>query len=85
MTLTELRTKYATGTHGLRDAVIANSPGRQTIQIEMDEHRAPMGDFLRDYVLHLQKPWWRRWWDWSIVEKHMRDQLNAQCVEWWDR
>jgi hypothetical protein len=50
------------------------------------ETRAPLGDFLREYILHLSLPWWRRigWTaEWKSVELSMRKFLNDHSEVVW--
>ena len=46
------------------------------------EYSAPLGDFLREYIKHLNTPWWGRGVDWKYVEQKMRDQLNNVRFHW---
>lgn len=53
---------------------------------QLEEHHAPLGDLLRDYMRHLAIPWWKRLiWnaEWEIVEKLMRGALNDHATVVW--
>jgi hypothetical protein len=43
---------------------------------------APLGDFIKEYMDHVNTPWWRRKYDWEIVENRMREYLNQASVTW---
>ena len=42
---------------------------------------APLGDFMKEYIVHLKIPWWRRHRDWGLVEGAFRAALNVMQVE----
>lgn len=48
-------------------------------------HSAGFGDFIKDYIKHLNLPIWRRDFDWSLVEQIMRKALNQCQVQWHHR
>jgi len=76
MTITEWETRWATGAIEDVPAVLVNVEGKPRITIKMERHEAPAGDFIREYVRHLQAPWWRRGPFWKLIEKWMREKLN---------
>lgn len=43
---------------------------------------AKMGDFIKDYIKHLNAPWWKRGFDWGIIEENMRTIMNEIEFEW---
>ncbi len=79
MTLDELHTKWFKGPCEV-NCEIANAIGRPIIKRPGKEHVAPLGDFLTDYIEHLNLPWWKRKWDWRIVKGTMRDSLNVLSI-----
>lgn len=76
MTLHELYTNWFVKkciTNGKTIDALGNT---HTIPMDDAEHNAPLGDFLKCYIDHLTIPWWRKAWDWKMVEKLMRLHLN---------
>lgn len=67
------------------DAVIANRPDLPKFKVDSWEHSAPLGDFLKDYMDHCAISWWKKGWDWKIVEYTMRDALNIMHLKFYGR
>lgn len=84
MTLEELLLKWRVRDCEV-DAVIANRPDIPKFKMPSWEHSAPLGDFLRDYMDHRAIPWWKKGWDWKIVESTMRDALNIMHLKFYGR
>jgi hypothetical protein len=75
MTLEELYTKWRIGSCEV-DAIIANHPNKIVVKMPSFDHSAPLGDFIKDYIDHCSISWWRKAWDWKLVELGMRKILN---------
>jgi hypothetical protein len=85
MTLHELYNKWFTKeciTNGKTVDALGNT---HTIPMDSAEHNAPLGDFLKSYIDHISIPWWRKSWDWKVVERMMRDHLNTFTVRFYGR
>ena len=83
MTLKEWETKWATGIVEDVPGKLANVRGNPMIEVQMERHVAPIGEFIHAYINHLNAPWWRRGPSWKLVEKWMREKLdNMGTLRW---
>ncbi len=57
-----------------------DEPKESTMKARL--HSAKLGDFIKDYIEHLNIPRWRRMFDWDIVEEQMRKHLNQTVIQW---
>lgn len=84
MTLEELLLKWRVGPCEV-DAKTYYYGQVTTIKMPSWEHSAPLGDFLKDYMDHRAISWWKKGWDWKIVESTMRNTLNQIHIKFYGR
>ena len=87
MTLREWEKKWATGKiEGVPGRLVGVPKEQENITVQMERHEAPVGEFIRAYVKHLNIPWWRRGPFWRLIEKGMREKLdNLGNLQWHSR
>jgi len=84
MNYNDIRKRWGTGKREAVWASIANAVGQPEVQIAHEVLQAPLGDLIKAYVEHLSIPWWRRGFDWQIVERKLRRPLNEINLRWHD-
>ena len=62
---------------------LINVPGQPTIERQFPVHVSFLGDFIKDYMDHLKIPWWRKKYDWNMVEEKMRKSVLNQITLTW--
>jgi hypothetical protein len=80
MKLSEFKSRWDTGSTRPITIEIIGAPC--SYKMEEKIHRASMGEFITQYITHLNTPRYRRDSDWSYVKNKMARVLNTITIEW---
>ena len=81
----DIEKKWKTDETRVVTSKICNAvPPNNEIDVLRNVHSAPMGDLIKEYVKHINIPWYKKLYDWSIVENRLRTVLNSVTLEWTD-
>ena len=75
--------KWATGEkRKVKLDIVLPYDGHGTVDIISSVNKAPMGDFMEEYIKHLTVPWYRRGPDWRYINRKLKQVLNQITMEW---
>lgn len=73
--------KWKTGDIVKREINLINAEVEGKIFEKTYQHYAPLGEFLREYIGHLNIPKRKQKYDWETTEEQMREILNVVTID----
>ena len=83
MNFVEFYDKYKTDKKEIQEVKIVGLIGQDKAKVMTTVHEAFLGDLIKDYIIHLNTPWYKKDWSWTDVEKRLRELLNSWGIVQW--